>query len=145
MQTNLRQEVLEIINNLPENADWDDLLFAFYAEGKISLGLSEEELEEPMTREKFDQLFTRAESAHDLPDDMRNTQIYHPGNFETLGIGAGVIAAVFAFVFPPLSFIAAPIALIAGILGVLNKQPKAWVAILLSAVTVIPFLPMVFK
>ena len=81
MEANLRQELLAIVDNLPENAGWDDLLFALYAEGKISLGLSEDELEEPMTREKFDQLFSRSESAHDLPDDMRNTQVYQPGNF----------------------------------------------------------------
>jgi hypothetical protein len=145
MEANLRQEVLEIVNQLPKDADWDDLLFALYAEGKVSLGLSEVELDEPMTREKFDQLFTRAESAHDLPDDMRNTQIYHPGNMTTLGIGAGVISAVFAFVFPPLSFLAAPVAFIAGVFGVMNHQPKAWIAILLAAVTVVPFIPMLLK
>ncbi len=145
METNLRQEVQTIAQSLPENATWDDFLFALYREGKVSLGLTEEELAEPMTREKFDQLFSRAESAHNLPEDMRNTQIYHPGNMTTLGISAGVVAAVFAFVFPPLSWMAAPIALIAGILGVLGKQPKAWVAILLAGVTVVPFLPMILK
>lgn len=138
----MKTELAELLNQLPDDASWDDLMYALYASGKTSLGLSVNERDEPMTREKFDQLFQRAESAHDLPDDMRNTLIYHPGNMTTVGIVAGVIAAAFAFVFPPIAWLAAPVAFIAGLLGVVAGQPRAWVAMLLAAVTFIPFLPM---
>lgn len=141
----LKSELDQIIQALPANASWDDVVYQLYAEGKITLGLSETEQSEPITRDVFNHLFVRAESAHDLPIDMRNTLIYHPGNMTSIGMIAGVVAVAFAFVFPPISWIAAPIALGAGLLGFVARQKNAWIPILLSAVTILPFLPMIAK
>jgi hypothetical protein len=58
---------------------------------------------------------------------------------------AGVIAAAFAFVFPPIAWMAAPVAFIAGFMGVLGGQKRAWVAMMLALVTLIPFVPLVIK
>jgi hypothetical protein len=145
MMSTLKSELEQIIQVLPADATWDDVVYQLYVDGKITLGLSETEIAEPMTRDVFNHLFVRAESAHDLPVDMRNTLIYHPGNMTSLGMIAGVVAAAFAFVFPPISWIAAPIALGAGLLGFVARQKNAWIPILLSVVTIVPFLPMIMK
>lgn len=134
-----KDEMKQLIDRLPEGADWDALMFQLYSEGKTTLGLAENERNTPMTKDRFLQLFVRAESAHDLPVDMRNTLIYHPGNTTTIAMVAGIIAAGFAFVFPPIAWLAAPIAFIGGFMGVLAGQQKAWLAMLLAMVTLMPF------
>jgi hypothetical protein len=142
---NIKNELIALANRVPNDATWDDVVYQLYLDGKVTLGLAENERDAVMSREMFDNLFIRAESAHDMPDDMRNTLIYHPGNTTTVAMVAGVVAAGFAFVFPPIAWMAAPVAFIAGFMGVLAGQPKAWVAMMLSLVTLIPFVPMVLK
>jgi hypothetical protein len=134
-----------LVEKLPEDATWDDVMYQLYAQGKVNLGLAENERVGVISREDFDNLFIRAESAHDMPEDMRNTLIYHPGNTTTVAMIAGVIAAAFAFVFPPIAWMAAPVAFIAGFMGVLGGQKRAWVAMMLALVTLIPFVPLVIK
>ena len=134
-----KNEMKQLIDRLPEETSWDDLLFQLYKDGKVSLGLSETERNQPLTDDQLKQLFVRAESAHNLPVDMRNTLIYHPGNTTTIAMVAGVIAAGFAFVFPPIAWLAAPVAFIGGFMGVLAGQQRAWVAMLLALVTLMPF------
>lgn len=134
-----KNEMRQLVDRLPEDAGWDELVFQLYQEGKVTLGLAENERDQPLTKEQFQQLFIRAESAHDLPADMRNTLIYHPGNTTTIAMVAGVIAAGFAFVFPPIAWLAAPVAFIGGFMGVLAGQQRAWVAMLLAMVTLMPF------
>jgi hypothetical protein len=142
---NMKDEMIALVDRLPADANWNDLVYQLYAEGKVNLGLAENERDGVMSREVFDNLFIRAESAHDMPDDMRNTLIYHPGNTTTVAMIAGVVAAAFAFVFPPIAWMAAPVAFIAGFMGVLGGQPRAWVAMMLSLVTLVPFIPMILK
>lgn len=134
-----KNEMKQLIDRLPEDASWDELVFQLYQEGKVTLGLAENERGKPMTQEQFQQLFVRAESAHNLPVDMRNTLIYNPGNTTTIAMVAGVVAAGFAFVFPPIAWLAAPVAFIGGFMGVLAGQQRAWVAMLLAMVTLLPF------
>ncbi len=141
----IKNELVQLVEQLPEDATWDDVMYQLYAQGKVNLGLAENERVGVISREDFDDLFVRAESAHDMPEDMRNTLIYHPGNTTTVAMIAGVIAAAFAFVFPPIAWMAAPVAFIAGFMGVLGGQKRAWVAMMLALVTLIPFVPLVIK
>ena len=141
----IKNELVQLVEQLPEDATWDDVMYQLYAQGKVNLGLAENERVGVISREDFDDLFVRAESAHDMPEDMRNTLIYHPGNTTTVAMIAGVIAAAFAFVFPPIAWMAAPVAFIAGFMGVLGGQKRAWVALMLALVTLIPFVPLVIK
>lgn len=138
----VKEELIQIADSLPSDATWKDVLYALYLSGKVDLGLAEDERSQRLSKDDIDRLFTRAESAHGLPDDMRNTLIYHPGNTTTVAMIAGVIAAAFAFIFPPIAWLAAPVGFIAGLMGVLAGQQRAWVAILLSLVTLLPFIPL---
>ncbi len=138
----MKEELAQILSELPDEADWEDLLRELYRWKKITVGMNEEELamEAPLPESEVNAIMGRVISASNLPDDMRNTRKYNPGNYVTLGMASGVVAVLFAMVFPPLSWLAAIIAGIAGVVGVVHKEEKAWVPILLALVSLIPML-----
>lgn len=137
----IKKEAHAIIDQLPDDADWHDLIKALYFEKKLTIGMTDIEVsKEVLTDAEINGIIGRLHSACNQPDDCRNTKTYRPGDPTTLGMVAGVLAIMFVFVFPPITWIAAPVAFIAGIIGVKNKEDKAWVAILLSLVPVIPMI-----
>lgn len=138
----MKEEVTEILKNLPDDATWDDFIKELYRWKKITHGMNEEELamEAPLPESELNAILGRIDSASSLPDDMRNTRKYNPGNYVTLGMASGVIAVLFAMVFPPLSWLAAIIAGIAGVVGIVHKEEKAWVPILLALVSLLPMI-----
>jgi hypothetical protein len=110
-------------------------------EKKITLGLTDLEVaQESLSDAELTNIITRLHSAQSIPDDHRNTVTYNPGNSATLGMVAGIVAVFFAFIFPPVSWIGAGVAFIAGLIGVKNKEPKAWIPILLAIVSTAPIL-----
>jgi predicted transcriptional regulator len=42
-KTELRKEVEHLLRNLPENADWDDLMYTIYVRQSIEQGLKDSE------------------------------------------------------------------------------------------------------
>ena len=138
----MKEEVTEILKNLPDDATWDDFIKELYRWKKITHGMNEEELamEAPLPESELNAILGRIDSASSLPDDMRNTRKYNPGNYVTLGMVAGAIAVMFAMVLPPLSWLAAIAAVVSGGIGILHKEEKAWVPITLAVVSLIPMI-----
>lgn len=137
----IKQEAHEIIDALPDNAEWNDLVKSLYRQQKITLGMTDLELtRKNLSEADISTIMGRLDSASSRPDDMRDTRTYNPGNAATMGMVAGIVAVFFAFVFPPITWIAAPIAIVAGVIGVKNNQPKAWVPILMAIVSIVPML-----
>lgn len=135
----IKEDAHAIVDQLSNDAHWDDLVKSLYKSKKITLGMTDLEVAQPeLTDSDISSILGRIESSSSEPTDMRNTRTYQPGNASTLGMVAGVIAIVFSFVFPPVAWIAAPVALISGVIGLKNKEEKAWVPILLSLISVIP-------
>lgn len=135
----IKQEAHAIIDGLTDDAQWNDLIKALYRKQKITLGMTDLEIvQNELSESQISAIISRLQSASSTPDDMRNTKTYQPGNAATLGMVAGFIAVLFAFVFPPITWVAAPIAVIAGLVGIKKKEEKAWVAILLALVSVAP-------
>lgn len=138
----IKDKAKEIIDQLDDDASWDDVVKALYLNKKITLGMTEMEvIKDELTESDVNGIMSRLKSASSQPDDMRNTKTYEPGNSVTLGMVAGVVAILFSFVFPPVAWIAAPVAILAGLIGLKNKEEKAWVPILLAIVSVGPMLP----
>jgi hypothetical protein len=52
---------------------------------------------------------------------------------------AGVTAIVFAFIFPPISWLGAAVAVLAGGFGISRKEQKAWIPLLLAMVSLLPY------
>lgn len=137
----IKQQAHEIVDQLPDDANWNDLIKSLYRNQKITLGMTDLELtQNQLSEAEISTIMARIESSSAMPDDMRDTNSYNPGNEATLGMVAGIVAIFFAFVFPPITWIAAPIAIIAGAIGVKNHQPKAWVPILMAIVSMAPIM-----
>lgn len=41
--TNIKQEALRLVENLPENATWDDLMYEIYVRQAIEAGIADSE------------------------------------------------------------------------------------------------------
>ena len=139
----IKQEAHEIIDQLGDDANWDDLVKALYMNKKITLGMTDlEVVQEQLSESDINSIMGRLQSASNQPDDMRNTRKYAPGDSATLGMIAGVVAILFSFVFPPIAWVAAPVAIIAGLIGMKNNEEKAWVPILLALISIVPIVVM---
>ncbi|MDX1795305.1 MAG: hypothetical protein R3219_01160 [Hydrogenovibrio sp.] len=135
----IKEPAKKIIDDLPEDATWNDLVKSLIREKKITLGLTDIEIaQKDFTEAELSSILSRLDSASSTPDDMRNTKHYNPGNAATMGILFGVIAIFMAFVFPPISWGSAVIAAVAGIVGLKRHEEKAWVGILLAMVSIVP-------
>ncbi len=135
----IKQAAKEIVDNLPEDATWDDLVKSLIQNKKITLGMTDIELSQnDLSDSDVSNIVSRLHSSQSMPDDHRNTKTYDPGNAVTLGMVGGVAAIIFAFIFPPLSWLGAAVALIAGIVGLIGKQEKAWIPILMASVAIVP-------
>lgn len=137
----IKQDALAIVENLPDDATWDDLVKELYRNKKITLGMTDlEVVQEELSEAELSAIISRLHSSSSRPDDMRNTRTYNPGDATTLAMVAGVIAIFTAFVFPPISWFSAAVAVIAGGIGIKKQEEKAWVPILMAAVSIIPLI-----
>ncbi|GAB6070286.1 hypothetical protein JCM30760_13830 [Thiomicrorhabdus hydrogeniphila] len=137
----IKKDAHQIIDQLDDDANWDDLVKSLYKNKKITLGMTDiEVVQSDLSESDINGIMGRLQSASTQPDDMRNTKSYQPGDSATLGMVSGVVAILFALVFPPITWIAAPIAVIAGLIGLRNKEDKAWVPILLAIIAIIPMI-----
>ena len=140
----LKEDAHAIVDQLNDDADWDDLVKALYLNKKITLGMTDlEVVQDELSEYDVNGIIERLKSASNQPVDMRNTKTYKPGDSATLGMVAGVVAIFFSFVFPPIAWVAAPIAAIAGLIGVKNKEEKAWVPILLALISIVPMVKII--
>jgi predicted CopG family antitoxin len=137
----IKPEVQAIIDQLDDQASWDDFIRELIRRKKLTLGMREDELaQENLSDSDVNAIISRIYSSQSLPDDMRNTNRYKPGNATTLGMVSGVLAIVFAFVFPPIAWLGAAVAVLAGGFGLSRKEEKAWIPILLAMVSLLPYL-----
>ena len=135
----VKAEAQQIIAQLHDDAGWDDLIKELIRQRKITIGMRDEEIKQAeLNNADVNAIVARLHSSHSIPDDMRNTNTYQPGNATTLGMVAGVLAVVFSFIFPPIAWLGAAIAVLAGGYGLSKKEEKAWIPILLAMVSLLP-------
>ena len=141
MSVTTKQQAAEMINNLPDNANWDDVVKTLIKNRKLSFGMSDAELlaDGQLTDAEVSALVSRLETSRNLQDDMRSTKSYKPGNATTLGMIAGIIAMFFAFVMPPISWIGAVLAVVAGGVGLSRGEDKAWIPLLMAFISVFAY------
>ncbi|BBP45955.1 hypothetical protein THMIRHAS_13280 [Thiosulfatimonas sediminis] len=135
----IKADAQNIVNHLPDDASWEDLVKELYRQKKITLGLTDlEVVQNELSDADLNTIIARLKSSNSRPDDMRNTKTYTPGNAVTLGMIAGVIAILFSLVFPPISWVAAAVAITAGSFGVIRQEEKSWVPVLLALISLVP-------
>ncbi len=131
----------EIVDNLSDDASWDDLVKSLYMNQKITLGMTDlEAVQRELSEADVAGIMKRLNSSNSQPNDKFNTRKYQPGNATTLGMVTGIVAILFAFVFPPIAWFSAVVAAVAGAVGVKKKEDNAWVPILLAMVSLVPLL-----
>lgn len=142
----VKEQAKAIIEQMDDDATWNDVVKELYLQKKITLGMTDlEVVQHELTEADVNAIMARLESASSQPDDMRNTRSYKPGDATTLGMIAGVVAIAFALVFPPITWIAAPVAVISGVIGIKEKQDKGWVPILLAIISMGPMIPVLMQ
>jgi len=135
----IKESANKIINELADDASWDDLVKSLMVNKKITLGMTNAELaKEHLSEADLSAIIARLHGSRSIPDDMRNTKTYDPGNAATIGMVAGVVAIFFSFIFPPISWLGAIVAFVAGAYGMIKGQSKAWVPILMAMVSIVP-------
>lgn len=136
----MKLEAKQLIDQLDDSANWDDLVRELIRQRKVTLGMRDEEIQqaEELSVSDANAIIARLNSGNSLPDDMRNTNKYKPGNATTFGMVAGILAILF-FVIPPISWIAAIAAFGAGVYGLIKKEDKAWIPILLAIVSLFAY------
>jgi hypothetical protein len=93
----IKQQAHEIVDALPDDADWNELVKSLYRNQKITLGMTDLELtQKDLSEAEISTIMGRLESSSSRPDDMRDTRSYNPGNAATLGMVAGIVAIFFA-------------------------------------------------
>lgn len=114
VNTSIKQEAHEIIDNLPDDASWDDLVKSLYREHKITLGMNDlEVVQKNLSDEEISSIMGRLESSSSQPADMRNTKTYNPGNNMT---AAWALVALAPLLF--ISLIMTPAAYVISVIGI---------------------------
>ncbi|HHT00308.1 MAG TPA: hypothetical protein ENK73_05560, partial [Thiomicrospira sp.] len=97
----IKEDAHAIVDQLSDDANWNDLVKALYMNKKITLGMTDMEVvQDSLSEADIIGIIGRLQSASAQPDDMRNTKTYEPGDSATHGMIAGVVAILFSFVFP---------------------------------------------
>lgn len=142
VKMSIKADAHDIIDALPEEAGWNDLVKQLYKEHKITYGMTDLEVVQPhLSDEDISAILGRLESSHTKLDDKRNTKTYNPDNKLT---AAWVMVA-----FAPLLFISillAPAAYIMSALGILiglkalfSGLKSAWLPVVVGSIELILF------
>lgn len=139
----IKTEAYKIIDQLPEDANWDDLVKQLYRERKISLGMSDLEVVQhgDLNDNQIATIMGRVNSSSSLPDDMRNTKTYQPDNTLT---ASWVLVALAPLLFisillAPAAYALSAIGVLLGLKAMLGRKHNAWLPTALGAIELILF------
>lgn len=117
----IKAEAQKIVEQLSEDAHWNDLVKSLIRERKITLGLTDIELvQENFSEAELSNIIARLDSSSSTPDDMRNTRRYNPDNALTI---SWVLVSLAPLLF--ISILIAPAAYLLSALGIIFGA-KAW-------------------
>lgn len=129
----VKNDLQQLINQLPENATWDDVLVYAIRERKLTSILSGEEIAlDQMSEGDVQAVLNRIYSVKDAPADLINTETPQADRFTTWAIGAGIVSFL---PIPVLSWALMAVAAGAGVLGIFKGESKAFVGIALALVS----------
>lgn len=110
----IKAEAQKYIDELPDDATWDDLVKNLMRHRKITLGMTDIEVaQDHLSEAELSAVIARLHSSSSRPDDMRNTKTYNPSNSLTAS-WAMVSLAPLLFI----SILLAPVGYLLAILGI---------------------------
>lgn len=138
----IKETAKNIIEELPDEATWDDLVKSLIKNKKITLGMTDLEIvQDSLSDDEISMIVARMHSLQEHSSEViKSTAIYNVDNAITLGMLSGVVAVFFSFIFPPVSWLGAIIAIVAGGVALKHKQIKGWIPIVMAIVSIVPVL-----
>jgi len=138
----IKQEAHHLVDQLAEDATWDDLVRSLYRNKKITLGMTDiEVVQDEISEADINTVMARLQSSSSTPDDMRNTKTYNPSNSVT---ASWVLVALAPLLF--ISILLAPVAyvlaiggIVMGLKAVKDRVEKAWLPVLVGAIELLLF------
>lgn len=138
----IKQEAHQIVDQLAEEADWNDLVKALYQNRKITLGMSDiEVVQAQLSDADINTIMARLQSSHSIPDDMRNTKHYNPGNSVTASWVMVALAPLLfiSIILMPVAYVLAIAGIVMGLKAVKEKAEKAWLPIMVGVLELVLF------
>ncbi|WP_373017222.1 hypothetical protein [Thiomicrorhabdus sp.] len=138
----IKQEAHQIVDELAEDATWNDLVKALYTNKKITIGMTDiEVVQDELTDADISAVMARLQSSSSTPDDMRNTKKYNPSNSIT---ASWVLVALAPLLFisillAPVSYFLALAGIFMGAKALTEKAEHAWYPILVGVIELILF------
>lgn len=139
----IKQEAHEIVDQLAENADWDDLVKSLYKKKKITLGMTDiEVVQDSLSDSDINTVISRLHSSSSTPDDMRNTKKYNPSNSVTASWALVALAPLLfiSILLAPMAYILAIGGIIFGFKAMSEKVPKAWMPVGVGVIELLLFI-----
>lgn len=138
----IKQEAHHLVDQLAEDATWDDLVRSLYRNKKITLGMTDiEVVQDEISEADISTVMARLQSSSSTPDDMRNTKTYNPSNSVT---ASWVLVALAPLLF--ISILLAPVAyvlaiggIVMGLKAVKERVEKAWLPVLVGGIELLLF------
>lgn len=128
----LRQEFDYALSQLTDDATWEDVVVELVREKKLHWILNEQEkaeLHQALEDGEVAAVMARLHSSSSQKDDMRDTDVHYPDQWTTWAVGAGVVSFL---PIPILSWALFAIAGVAGLIGTLKGEKKAWIGMVLA-------------
>lgn len=139
----IKQEAHEIVDQLPEDANWDDLVKSLYRNQKITLGMNDHQIEDGAPSEaEISNIFSRLNCASHVPEDARDTKKYSPGNSLTASWALVALAPLFfiSIFLTPVAFVLALVGMVLGVKSMGKDVEHAWVPVVVGLVELILFI-----
>ncbi|MDG6778050.1 hypothetical protein QCB44_04950 [Thiomicrorhabdus sp. zzn3] len=138
----IKEEAHQLVDQLPDDAVWDDLVKSLYKNKKITTGMTDiEVVQDELSDADVNTIFARLQSSSSTPDDMRNTKTYNPNNSVT---ASWVLVALAPLLF--ISILLAPVAYVLAIGGIAlglkamsQHVEKAWYPVVVGVIELILF------
>lgn len=138
----IKEEAIKLVEQLPEEASWNDLVKSLIRERKITLGLTDiEVVQDHLTEEELSAVIARLESASSAHDDMRNTRKYNPDNALTISWVLVSLAPLLfiSILIAPAAYLLSALGIVFGAKACMSKVKGAWLPTVVGVIELILF------
>ncbi|BBN59621.1 hypothetical protein [Hydrogenovibrio marinus] len=138
----IKEEAIKLVEQLPEEASWNDLVKSLIRDRKVTLGLTDiEVVQDQLTEEELSAVIARLESASSAQDDMRNTRKYNPDDALTISWVLVSLAPLLfiSILIAPAAYLLSALGIVFGAKACMSKVNGAWLPTVVGVIELILF------
>ena len=139
----IKQEAHEMVDQLADEANWDDLVKSLYKNKKITLGMTDiEVVQSTLSDSEIDAIVRRLHSSSVAMDNLRNTKTYNPNNSVTASWAMVALAPLLfiSILLAPVAYVLAIGGILFGLKAMTEKVQKAWMPIGVGIIELVLFI-----